>query len=72
MPAATPVTNPDEETVATAVEELLQTPPEVASVREVEAPVQTVDAPDMTATEGAGLTVMASVATAVPQEPVTL
>jgi hypothetical protein len=47
VPAVTPLTTPEEDTVARAVLLLLHTPPEVASARVVVAPVQT-----FTAVEG--------------------
>jgi hypothetical protein len=53
VPAETPVTTPDALMVAMLVDaELLQTPPEVASVKVIVEPTQTADAPLMAATVG--------------------
>ena len=59
----------DELTVATEVEVLVQTPPEVTSVSVVVAPTQTAGVPVIAATEGAPPTVIVFVATTVPQLP---
>ncbi len=70
VPAAIPVTTP---AVTVALELLLlHAPPAAASVRAVVAPVHTADAPLIEPASGAGLTVMAFVATAVPQLLVTV
>lgn len=55
VPAETPVTMPVPATVAIAVLSLLQTPPVVASVKGVVAPMQTAVIPVIE--EGTGLTV---------------
>ena len=72
VPAETPVTTPVAETVAIEVDELLQVPPPVASLSVIVAPAQTVESPEITPTAGVKLTVIAKVAMAVPQEPVTV
>jgi hypothetical protein len=56
-PAATPVTTPEVETVATEVLLEDQAPPVVASLRETVDPAQTVVVPVMAATVGSELTV---------------
>jgi hypothetical protein len=61
VPADKPVTTPDELTDAVDVFELLQTPPDVASVKVVVLPTQTVFVPPMEAgAAGKALTVMAT------------
>ena len=72
MPVATPVTTPALLTVASAALLLLQVPPVVASVSVMVAPVHTIAGPVMVPADGAGLTVSACVATAVPQLVVTV
>ena len=52
LPAATPVTTPVEETVATAALLLLHIPATVVSVSVVEAPGQTDAAPEIAPTTG--------------------
>jgi len=71
-PALTPVTTPADETVAIAVEELTQDPPDTLLVRVMVAPAQTDVGPEMAPIVGAGLTLMECVAIAVPQVPVTV
>ena len=59
LPAATPVTTPVPETVATEVDELLHTPPAVASARAVVEPAQTVFVP-VIAAGAAGMSLIVS------------
>lgn len=58
LPAATPVTTPVVPTVAVAVLELDQTPPEVVLLKGVEAPTQTALLPVTEGTTGKALTVI--------------
>jgi hypothetical protein len=68
VPAATPVTTPDEEpTVATVRSLLLHTPPEVALLNVVVAATHTVEAPVIAATVGKLFTVTVFVTTLLPQ-----
>ena len=61
VPAVTPVTTPEEFTVATPVEPLLHTPLAVAQLSVVVNWVQTVSVPVMAATVGSAFTVMVAV-----------
>ena len=61
VPAVTPVTTPEEFTVATPVEPLLHTPLAVAQLSVVVNWVQTVSVPVMAATVGRAFTVMVAV-----------
>ena len=61
VPAATPVTMPEELTVATAVLLEDHVPPEVASFRSVVDPAQTLVVPVMAATIGRALMVTVAV-----------
>jgi hypothetical protein len=65
-PTETPVTTPAV-TEATAMLPLAQVPPLIVDDNVVVAPTQTVLLPEMTPADGSGLTVIVSVATAVPQ-----
>ncbi len=67
VPAVTPVTTPDELTVALAVLLLLHAPPVTVALRAMLLPAQTVVAPEMVPAEGVLFTVTFIVATAVPQ-----
>ena len=73
VPAPAPVTTPDELMEATAALLLLHTPPEVASVKEILAPTQTPEAPEMLAgAAGGAATVISFDAEALPQLFVTV
>ena len=72
VPAVTPVTTPVVLTVATAVLELLHTPPDMASERVVVLPVLTAVVHVMLPALASGLTVTAKVAVAVVHEFVTV
>ena len=62
VPVPTPVTMPEEPTVATLLLVLLHVPPDMASVRLIVAPVQTSDGPVIIPADGGILTVTISVA----------
>lgn len=64
VPAVTPVTTPDELTVASAVAVLLQVPEAVGSLSAVVAPVHTEVVPVMA--DGGGLTVAVAVTEQIP------
>lgn len=70
MPALMPLTTPVVFTEATAVLEVLQVPPVVASVRFIAAPAQTVAGPLMVPAAGVRLTVSDAVLMAEPQDVV--
>ena len=71
-PAETPVTIPPAVTVATAVELLVHTPPEVPSISVVVEPAQTDVAPVIVPPEAVRLTVTDFVVVAEPQALVTV
>ena len=66
-PADTPVTTPDTDTVASDVLVLDQVPPEVASLSDIVAPIQTDEGPVTAAGAPSTVTVLDTV---VPQEGV--
>lgn len=72
VPAVIPVTTPVLLTVAIVALLLVQVPPETVSTNVIEAEVQTLPGPDITPAEGELFTVIARVATAVLQAPVTV
>ena len=72
VPPATPLTIPDELTVALAVLLLLHVPPAVASLNVVVAPLHTDAVPVIVPAVGAALTVTTLVATAAPQLLITV
>ena len=73
MPEDTPVTTPvDPTTVAIPVLPLLHTPPDEASVKPMDEPMQTADGPMMLPATGTGFTVTSAVAAAAPQPVVTV
>ena len=67
MPALIPVTVPEVPTLAVPALTLLQVPPVVASVREVDNPEQTDNVPDIAPTDGATFTETIAVAATEPQ-----
>lgn len=67
LPAVTPVTIPDEVTVAMLLSSLVQEPPAVPLVNVLMAAAHTVDAPEITPADGDVLIVTPAVAVAVPQ-----
>ena len=70
-PAATPVTTPPL-TVAVAVDELLQAPPEVVSASVIVEPINTAELPEIAPTAGVAVTVMTCDTEVVPQLFVTV
>jgi len=69
VPAVMPVTVPVAFTVAVSGLRLLHVPPATPLVNTIDEAAQTEDEPDITPTEGRGLTVIWSVVTASPQVP---
>ncbi len=72
VPAATPVTTPDEFIVAMLVALLYHEPPVPVELRVVVLPVHTVAVPEIVPANGNGLTVTIFVATPVPHAAVTV
>ena len=72
LPAVTPVRVPLALIEAMAALAVVQVPPATVSVSVVEAPAHTVVVPKIVPALGAGLTFTVAVATAVPQEVVTV
>jgi hypothetical protein len=72
VPAETPVTTPEEVTVAMPVSVLLHTPPGATSLREVVDDAHMVLAPVIVPAKGSAFTVTTLVAAAVPQPLVTV
>jgi hypothetical protein len=67
VPDASPLTTPEEFTVAIVDALLLHEPPDAVSVKVIDEPTQTDDAPPINPAFGNGLTVTLFVVTAVPQ-----
>lgn len=70
-PGATPVTLPEEITVAIAVELLAHVPPLILLLKLMKEPTQTAEGPLIVPAEGSGLTVIFADADAVPQPVLT-
>ena len=72
IPATDPVTTPNASMLAIAVFLLSHVPPDIVEDKEVEAPAQTVNDPEIVPAIGNGLMVNALVAMSVPQLVVTV